>query len=286
MKFTSKLFMFAFTLLALAAIAHAESPREQLAQMVEQLQKTPTDNTLREKIIKLAQEVKPAPAILDKAIEYEGRAQFAFKSAKSEADFISAAREYESAIAVAPWVPGYYSDLCTIYEKASRFEDAKRNCEFYLVGLTDPAQMTDVKRRIAGLTFGIEKANSPQAREDALWSKVEGARFVDDSNKHPRPRWSYESIYELSEKMLHFKIRIHYMGEGNRTILAIHGKNTPGEHSIARMPYRDGAFTYKFYDTDVFTIRPDGQALIKTTHYDEALYGAAIKSRIETIPRQ
>ncbi len=163
MKPTSQIIIFVLAIVTSMASAQAQSPREQLSQMVEQLQKTPTDNTLREKIIKLAQGVKPAPAIPDKAIEYEGRAQFAFKSAKSEADFLAAAREYENAIAAAPWVPGYYADLCTIYEKAGRFEDAKRNCEFYLVGLTDPAQMTDVKRRIAGLTFGIEKAGAEKA---------------------------------------------------------------------------------------------------------------------------
>ena len=185
MKHTTHIIIFAIALFAFMAIAHAQSPREQLKQMVEQLQKTPDDNVLREKIIRLTQLIKPAPAIPDKAIEYEGRAQFAFKSAKSEADFIAAAREYENAIAIAPWVPGYYADLCTIYEKAGRFEDAKRNCESYLTGLTDSAQMTDVKRRIAGLKFGIEKANSPEAHaareretEQRFIASLEGAHYV------------------------------------------------------------------------------------------------------------
>lgn len=156
--------------LLLTSIAHAETPHEQLQQMVEQLQKTPNDNALREKIIKLAPTLKPSPTLPDAAITFEGRAQFAFKNAKSPDDFLAAAQEYEKAVAAAPWVPGYYADLCTIYEKADRFEDAKRHCKFYLSGLRDPAQMTDVKRRIAGLEFGIEKAektNSPQAREAA-----------------------------------------------------------------------------------------------------------------------
>ncbi len=148
----------------LANIAHAESPREQLSQMVEQLQQSPNDNALREKIIKLAPTLKPSPALPDAAVSFEGRAQFAFRSAKSEDDFLAAAREYEKAVAAAPWILGYYADLCTIYEKAGKFEDAKRHCGFYLIGLTDPAQITDVKRRIAGLEFGIEKANSPQAK--------------------------------------------------------------------------------------------------------------------------
>lgn len=168
MKSTRKLLIFAFAFLALAASAYAQSPREQLKQMVQQLQKTPSDNALREKIIKLARTMKPAPALPDTAIAFEGRAQFAFRSAKSEGDFLAAAQEYEKAVAVAPWVPGYYADLCTIYEKAGKFADAKRHCGFYLTGLTDPAQMTDVKRRIAGLEFGIEQANSPRGRAIAM----------------------------------------------------------------------------------------------------------------------
>ncbi len=55
--------------------------------MVEQLQKTPADNALREKIIKLAAEIKPAPAVPEEAQRREGRAKFAFKSAKSNDDY-------------------------------------------------------------------------------------------------------------------------------------------------------------------------------------------------------
>jgi hypothetical protein len=150
--------------------------------MVEQLQKTPNDNALREKIIKLAPTLKPAPDLPDAAITFEGRAQFAFGSAKSEDDFLAAAREYEKAVAAAPWVPGYYADLCTIYQKAGKFAEAKRHCGFYLLGLTDPAQRTDVKRRIAGLDFGIEKAtekaNGPQALVQQLQSKYGNRRVM------------------------------------------------------------------------------------------------------------
>lgn len=178
MKSTRKLLIFAFTFLALAASAYAQPPREQLKQMVQQLQKTPSDSALREKIIKLARTMRPAPALPDTAIAFEGRAQFAFRSAKSENDFLAAAQEYEKAVTVAPWVPGYYSDLCTIYEKAGKYEDAKRHCGFYLTGLTDPTQMTDVKRRIAGLEFGIEKANLPQALVQQLQSKYGNRRLT------------------------------------------------------------------------------------------------------------
>ncbi len=179
MRSASKINILFLAILASMASAHAQSQREQLNQMVDKLQRSPTDSALREKIIKLAQSIKPAPAIPDNAIRFEGRAQFAFKSAKSEDDFLAAAREYEKAVAVAPWVQGYYADLCTIYEKAGKLEEAKRHCESHLVGLTDVAQMTDVKRRIAGLEFGIEKAlAAPRAqslgRLQGTWAQTDG----------------------------------------------------------------------------------------------------------------
>jgi len=183
MKLTMKLLVLFFGMLMLSSAANAESPREQLRQMVEQLQQSPNDNALREKIIKLVQELKPAPAVPDAAVEFEGRAQFAFKNAKSNDDFLAAAREYEKAVADAPWVIGYYADLCTIYEKAGKFEEAKRNCEFSLVGLTDVAQITDIKRRIAGLKYGMEQNTSEvivvREREEQtkLLKSFEGAKF-------------------------------------------------------------------------------------------------------------
>ena len=45
-------------------VVWAQSPRQQLQAMVEQLQKTPNDNALREKIITLAQDLKPGPAVI------------------------------------------------------------------------------------------------------------------------------------------------------------------------------------------------------------------------------
>ena len=175
---TSFILVFIIFIMAAGAV-FAETPREQLKQMVEQLQKNPADNALREMIIKLAQEVKPAPAVPEDAVEFEGRAQFAFNNAKSNDDYLAAAREYEKAVAAAPWVTGYYSDLCTIYEKAGKFEDAKRNCEFSLVGLTDSAQITDIKRRIAGLKYGIEQ----KAKEDEAKSRENEAKLQ-------RQRWA------------------------------------------------------------------------------------------------
>lgn len=164
MKSTINFLVLLFGLLLLENVANAETTRDQLKRMVEQLQQSPNDNALREKIIKFATTLKPSPAIPEEANRREGRGKFAFRSAKSPEDYLSAASEFEGAIRSAPWVTGYYSDLCTIYEKAEKYAEAKRNCELYLAGLANPSQISETKQRIAGLEFGIEKANSPEAR--------------------------------------------------------------------------------------------------------------------------
>jgi len=178
MKLTMKLLVLLFSVLMLANAANAESPREQLKQMVGQLQANPDDNALREKIIKLAQELKPAPAVPEEAERFEGRAQFAFKNAKSPADFFDAAREYEKAIAAAPWVAGYYADLCTIYEKAEKYAEAKKSCEFFLASSPSAQDASDVRKRIAGLEFAIEKTAKQKNQGEEFLRKLDGAKFV------------------------------------------------------------------------------------------------------------
>ena len=191
MRITSQLFIaaFTFTFLVLATNAHAQSPREQLNQMVQQLQKTPSDNALREKIIKLAASIKPALAIPDEAVRYTGRAMFVFKTAKSETDYLDAAREYERAVASAPWVASYYADLCTIYEKSGKYAEAKRACDFALIGTTDSSQAIELKQRIAGLEIGIERNSAgaqAQRKQDefsGFLKSIEGAVFRTSQNR-------------------------------------------------------------------------------------------------------
>lgn len=178
MKLTMKLLALFMGALMLAHVANAETPREQFGQMVQQLQRSPSDDALREKIIRLAQAMKHAPVVPAEAEKYEGRAQFAFKNAKSPADYLDAAKEYEKAVSIAPWVSGYYADLCTIYEKAEKYAEAKKSCAFFLVSSPSPQEASEVRKRIAGLEFAIEKGVSKKNQEDEFLKKLDGARFV------------------------------------------------------------------------------------------------------------
>lgn len=157
MKPSRALCILVLTFVALAVSGYAQSPREQLQQMVEQLQKTPTDKALREKIIKLGTEIKPALAVPDEALRREGRGNVAFKNAKNVEDYIAASREFEAASLAAPWIAGYYSDLCTAYEKGGALREAADSCRLYSMTLTDEKDVRGAKLRTAGIEYEAEK---------------------------------------------------------------------------------------------------------------------------------
>lgn len=158
MRPISRVILICLTILTSMASAYAQSPREELAQLVARLQKTPADNALREQIIRLAREVKPAPAVPQEAEKFEGRAEYAFRNAKTEADFSAAAKEYENAIALAPWVVANYFNLGVAQEKAGKLAEAKGSFGWYVKAVPDAADAKEVRKRIAGLEFGIEQA--------------------------------------------------------------------------------------------------------------------------------
>ena len=83
----------------------------------------------------------------------------------------------------ARWRARYYADLCTIYEKAGKYAEAKRACDFALVGTTDSSQAIELKQRIAGLEIGIERnsagAQAQRKQEEfaGFLKSIEGAVF-------------------------------------------------------------------------------------------------------------
>lgn len=143
--------------LAFAASTLAQSPREKLQGLTIQLQQAPNDDALREHIIKLAAGITPAPAVPPEAERFEDRARYVFENAKSVAELLNAASEYAKATNAAPWIAGYYFDTCIILEKANKLVPAIRNCKWYLVAAPDATDAREVRRRIAGLEYALER---------------------------------------------------------------------------------------------------------------------------------
>lgn len=157
MKTTGKLIIFIFTFLTLTANAYAQSPREQLKQMVEQLQQSPNNNALREKIITLAQGLKPAPAIPEEAERHMAYGTAAFTGAKSVADYKEASKEFEQATLSAPWVGDAYFNLGVAQDKAENYPAALRSLNLALLASPDSK---DIKALIYQVEYRNKKAQA------------------------------------------------------------------------------------------------------------------------------
>ena len=159
MKRIERMLSFGLMLLALcAANAYAESPREQFKQMVEQLQQSPGDTALREKIIKLAQALKPAPAVPEEAERRMARGEAAFEAAKDVNGYADAMREFQAASNLAPWYSDAYFNLGIAQEKAGKVKAAMESFRFYLLAAPDGKDAADVKKRIYKLEYAAEQA--------------------------------------------------------------------------------------------------------------------------------
>jgi hypothetical protein len=117
-----------------ASVTHAQSSPDSLAQYVRQLQQNPTDDALREKIIKQALTEKPA-------IPEEARRAFVqgstiSKAANDAKQQTLAIESFSEAVKLAPWWGDAYYNLAVAQELAGRFSDARASLKFFL--LTQP----------------------------------------------------------------------------------------------------------------------------------------------------
>lgn len=277
MRTTSKLIIFVFTFLTLSASPFAQSPREELQQMVQQLQKNPDDNALRKQIIKLAATLKPTPAIPEEAREPFVMGATVLKKAIDPAGAGKAADLFTQALNIAPWFADAYYNRAVAREAAGQFEPAIDDLKLYL-----SFALTDAERREAlDMTYAIKAsaelasvkkaeeqkvaaakaaADTPWAREAAFLKKMEGARYR--SNLAGPGGLNWDNIYEVKNGVLHYSVRINSLGSQR----AFYGHSQPGTYLIDRMPYRDGMFNWiepYVHDAITFRISSDGMSLIK-----------------------
>ncbi len=133
-------------------------PRDQFQQLTTQLQQSPDDQALREKIIALALTMNPKPATPDASIMAEGAAEYAFKNAKVTSDYSDAAKQYEKALVLAPWVAADYFNCGVAHEKAGENKEAIRSFNLYLLAAPNADDALAVKKRIGGLQYAAQKA--------------------------------------------------------------------------------------------------------------------------------
>ena len=126
-------------------------PDGSLAQYIAQLQQTPDNQELREKIVQLAARAKPVPEIPEQARGHYAQARTSFEAAETINDVGKAIDAYQAALLVAPWWPDANKDLGLALEMAQRHDEAIAALRLYLAaepGGRDAAAAEDEIRKI------------------------------------------------------------------------------------------------------------------------------------------
>jgi tetratricopeptide (TPR) repeat protein len=173
---------------ALMTTVQAQSPQQTLNQYIADLQKSPNDNVLREKIIKHVQTMKPKPAIPEEVQKYMDRGIAAIESAKTAEDFQDAAAEFMKAVTAAPWLGNGYRNLVIAQDKAGQYDAALKNLQLYLLtrpSSSDEAWAKTLMNKVEYRKEKVAKESSPAAiaskksQEFDDWlKKLDGARYT------------------------------------------------------------------------------------------------------------
>jgi tetratricopeptide (TPR) repeat protein len=151
------------------AAEQASKPRAALTHYVAALQTVPEgsdgDQQLREKIIALAQKLKPPPAVPEGATTHFGRGRAATEIAKNSDDFRKAAAEFQQALKLAPWLANGYFNLGNVQDKSGEYAEAVRSFKLYLLAAPSAPAADNIKARIAGLEYKIERSKEEAAAQ-------------------------------------------------------------------------------------------------------------------------
>lgn len=264
------------TLVTLTPGAPAQAPRESLQTLTAQLQRTPNDGALREQIIKLAQTLKPAPAIPEEAREPFVMGATVLKKASGPADAGKAVDLFTKAIQIAPWFADAYYNRAIARETAGQYEPAMEDLRLYLLFKLPDQERREVQDKIYALKADAQlvaakqteeqqaakmraASDTPQAREAALLKKAEGAMFVVGGGGPGGIRW--DNLYEIKNGELHYTIRLFSLGSQK----SFYGHSQPGDYLVDRMPFRGGAFTFTepyVRSVTIFKLGPDAMTLL------------------------
>ena len=148
---------------------------EMFEQNVADLQKNPGDKALREKIIKTALTMKPAPAVPEDAERNMARGVVFFTKATDNAGYHKAIVEFEAATNAAPWLDKAYYNLGVAQEKAGMFKEAIRSLKLYLLADPNAKNAREVRNQIYMLEANVEEAQTPPSPAAAPAAAAAGA---------------------------------------------------------------------------------------------------------------
>jgi len=143
--------------------------REALKHYVAALQSAPdgsdADQRLREKIISLAQRIRPTPAVPEEARRHFVMGNTYMKDAKAPQDYNQAILEYKQALLVSPWFADAYNNLGIGLQAAGNYANAERTLKMYLETKPSDSDARAAQDRIYEIEAKVNEEQ--QAQRDA-----------------------------------------------------------------------------------------------------------------------
>jgi len=191
--------------------SQAQPPQQTLTQYISDLQKNPNDYALREKIIRLVQTMKPAPAIPEEARRYFVEGNALLKAAKDRKGYGLAIDAYRQCLLIAPWWAEAYYNCSVALELANQFDGAVNILKLYIA--TNPGEGESRKAQDKIYEIGAKKKLAAQEREESSpqavaareqnksedWlTKIDGRRYTLEETHDG----SHTSVIDVKGKVL------------------------------------------------------------------------------------
>jgi len=174
------------------AQAQSSNPRQTLDQYISDLQRSPNDNTLREKIIRHVQTMRPTPAIPEEARRHFVMARTLENKVKDAKKYELAISEYREALLIAPWWPEAYNNMGILLEQAGQYDEATRALKLYV--LTNPKDAREAQDKIYAVDAAKKLAVVEETAKSTVPSIERPKSDLDVSGQwiySPENKWAY-----------------------------------------------------------------------------------------------
>lgn len=113
-------------------------------------------NSLRDRLIRAAAKLKPAPPIPEEAKRHLAYARAAIEEGKATGntdELNDAVNQLSKVLELAPWRPEAYYNLGLVLEQQKRYSDAARNLKLYLLAAPNAEDVEAVQQKIYELEY-------------------------------------------------------------------------------------------------------------------------------------
>jgi len=157
--------LFLFTFVISAQAQEGTSSRDNFLSKVEKFKTDSGNADLRKEIIEASLNLNPLPAVPEEARKFFIRGKAAVKSATDESDFATAAKEFEKALEIAPWMADAYYNLGIVLDKSGQYDQSIENLRFFLLANPNETDVREVQDLIYEIEFRKEKSTETKVIE-------------------------------------------------------------------------------------------------------------------------